>query len=459
MPWQQHVADVANEIDPETGGLYYTETVLSVPRQSGKTTIVVLKDVHRSTFVARRLGPQRITYTAQDRQHARRKLERDFAPALRASRSFKEIPTISRMRPTKPTEWKLSLNNGQEHILFGSGSYWQIDTPSAEAGHGETLDQGDIDEAFSHRTNDVEQAMAPAQITRRDAQLWVLSTVGDETSPYLYSKMMAGRDAVQSGRESRVAYFEWSLPGGPSEPGVDGPAIDDEDAWWEYLPALGHTITVEALRARLEAARRDPTQGEDYWWRAYGNQWRRLPPIEGGAVHWSPEVWAAVQTSDRQPAKPLVLGVECSPDRSSAAIALYGAGVVKLLDPVSVADLLPRVVEYAQVLRAPVALQKSAHAGYLAADLEAAGVSVVDVGPAEMGRACGALDVAVRQRQILVVADPLLGASVAAARTKQQGDVWVWDRKQSAGSIAPLVAVTCAAWAGRQSARKSTFVY
>ncbi len=34
MPWQQHVADVAFEVNPETGRLAYREIVLTVPRRS-----------------------------------------------------------------------------------------------------------------------------------------------------------------------------------------------------------------------------------------------------------------------------------------------------------------------------------------------------------------------------------------------------------------------------------------
>src|SRR5215207_2302173 len=43
MPWQQHVADVAMEVDPDTGRLVYRRIVLTVPRQSGKTTLLLAK--------------------------------------------------------------------------------------------------------------------------------------------------------------------------------------------------------------------------------------------------------------------------------------------------------------------------------------------------------------------------------------------------------------------------------
>jgi hypothetical protein len=36
MPWQRYVADVALEIDPETGLLAYRGVDVTVPRQSGR---------------------------------------------------------------------------------------------------------------------------------------------------------------------------------------------------------------------------------------------------------------------------------------------------------------------------------------------------------------------------------------------------------------------------------------
>ena len=456
MPWQRHVADVVNEIDPETGDLWYSEVGLFVPRQSGKTTMTVVKNVHRCTMVARRLGRQRITYTAQDRQMARRKLERDFAPILRSSSSFVEILPTSRLRPTKPTEWKLSLNNGQEHILFGSGSYWQIDTPSASAGHGDTLDQGDIDEAFDHQNDDVEQAMRPAQGTRRDAQMWVLSTAGTEASTYLYSKILAGREAARTGTQGRVAYFEWSIPGGPSEPDVPLADIDDEEVWWQYMPALGHTISPHFIRTELERARRDPKKGEAFWLRAYGNQWTRIPLTEVVGGVWADDAWAAVVTSDpsRGAKPPFSIGVDCTPDLSAASVAIAGGGVVELVDPrPSVASVAAEVVRLATTYKAAVALDPlTPAAGFLLPALEKAGVEVLQVSGRAMSQACGALFASVNDRTISVFGHPDLNVAVTGARTSPKGDGgWSWSRKDAAVDISPLVAVTLAWWAAAQA--------
>jgi phage terminase large subunit-like protein len=83
-----------------------------------------------------------------------------------------------------------------EHIQFGRGSFLQIDAPSRTGGHGDTLDDGTIDEAFAHEDDTVEAGMRPAMATRRNAQLWVISTAGDARSKYLWRKVLAGRAAT-----------------------------------------------------------------------------------------------------------------------------------------------------------------------------------------------------------------------------------------------------------------------
>lgn len=313
MPWQQETFDVAYEYDPDTGLFRYDEVDCTVPRQSGKTTQVLAKKVHRLTVMARALGPQRSTYTAQKRNKARAKLEKDFAEVLRGSRSFREVPH-SRARPQRATDWRLSLNNGSEHILFGSGSYLQIDAPSRTGGHGDTLDDGTIDEAFAHEDDTIEAGMRPSMATRRNAQLWVISTAGDARSKYLWRKVLAGRAASESGQHGRVCYVEYSAPD-DADPG-------DPATWRACMPALGHTITEQFIQGEYERALRSDG-GLDQFRRAYLNQWPEIPVLEqgqGGAI--GQQVWSDLADPDARNvgARPS-FGVAAAPDGSWAAVA------------------------------------------------------------------------------------------------------------------------------------------
>lgn len=451
MPWQRHVVDVAFEVDPATGLLFYDEVDLTVPRQSGKTRILLAKMVWRCTMAARRLGPQTVTYTAQTRNAARRKLERDFAPALRraSKRSFVEVVGTRRL-PRVPREWKLSMNNGSEHMYFGTQSYLQIEVPSPTATHGDTLDDGNIDEAFVHTDDSVEEAMRPAQATRLDAQLWVNSTAGDEKSVYLYGKVVAGRRAAEAGTtSSRVAYFEWSMP--------DDADIDDEHAWYGYMPALGHTITPAFIRGELDRARRRPEEGgEDLWRRAYGNQWVRVPML--AAVGLPPvvtaEQWLDLGHRDSAIVGRAVVGVAVSTDGSSASLVLVGRSTVGRIHVEVVAcerGTTWVATTLAQLLRANRSIVGVAYPATVATKAlepdihRAAGDrAATGLGSGEYAAACEGWVQAVAARSLVHVPQDWMLAAVAGAAKHTRGRLWEWQRITDAVDISPVEAGTAA---------------
>lgn len=315
MQWQRNLVDVAYEYDPVSGRFRYDEVDTTVPRQSGKTTVTLAKKVYRLTRLAREWGPQRATYTAQTRLAARKKLERDFSETLRSSRSFREIVN-AKARPQRATEWRLSLNNGSEAIQFGTGSFLQIDAPSRTGGHGDTLDDGDIDEAFAHSDDTVEAAMRPAMATRRNAQLWVTSTAGDARSAYLWRKVVAGRAAHEAGQHGNVCYIEYSADD-DADPG-------DPAVWWGCMPALGVTISEDFIRGEWERAQRKGQEGVDTFRRAYLNQWPQIPvlgdSVLGGAFPL--DAWDALADPDAPRGVAPVFGLATAPDRSWSAIAV-----------------------------------------------------------------------------------------------------------------------------------------
>src|SRR5690606_16938451 len=115
-----------------------------------------------------------------------------------------------------------------------------------------------------------------ATVTRRSPQSWIVSTAGNEKSVYLARKVLAGRKSIDD-PNSRTCYLEWSVP--------EDEAWDDPDVWSKYLPALGHTITVARLLARLDKAKRNPDEVEEDGFepgvagfkRGYLNIWPKWP--------------------------------------------------------------------------------------------------------------------------------------------------------------------------------------
>ena len=467
MPWQQYAVDVALEIDPATGELWYEEVDITVPRQSGKTTLILALLVWRSITMARRLGPQTSTYLAQSGKMARRKLEREFIPVMRRSRSLVEVPH-PRARPRKPNEFKPSMNNGSEHVLFGTDSYIQIEAPTDKGSHGDVLDMPVIDEAFAHQGDAVEQAVDAASVTRRSPQLYVVSTAGNAKSIYLYGKVRAGRRGVEQGVDHRTCYLEWSLP--------EDAAYDDEDAWRAYLPALGHTITIERLRAKLEKATRDPlgeTTDDDEeerefaglsgFRRGYLNQWVEVPPDlnmrhDGklDAARWA--ATAIERTPHLQPGD-VVMGFDVHDGWSSivAAAGTLASAHVEVADHRAGVSWLPAsLVAMARAWRPPVIgfdggnIAAVAAAGEIREAFEIEGLDPDMVKPltsAQYRAACHGFWQAVEDGKVTrprLAHDQLEVAGAQAMERMVGKDSWVWDRANALTSVSPLVAATCA---------------
>ncbi len=477
MPHQQHVWDVALEVDDD-GRFVYDTIDLTIMRQSGKTSLTFDKNVWRLTVApglarpdGKKWGRQRCLFTAQRRQDARKKLEQDFREMLRddvARRSFREIQN-PKARPVKAHEWKLSLNNGAEHMLFGRGNYLLIEAPVADAGHSDSIDDVTLDEIWAYRDDAVEQGVGPTMATRWNAQMWRTSTAGDQNSYYMWPLIKSGRassctcgakilDECDCGYQpgSRIAYFEYSLP--------DGCDIEDEALWWDHMPALGRTISVEFLRSQLEKARQRPEEGgEDLWRRGYGNIWTAIPLIGGETrvAKLPPEAWAdsVVDFEDTPPMNPgeIAIGFDVAPGGqwSSIAVAVgpLSRPYVELIEHRPETGWLPgRLAELAVRWR-PLAIgfDQAGPAGALAdivrTELRAAGADADRLQPLtsqQYRAACGAfhLDV-VEGRLRRARMQPPLDDAGADATDRRVGDGWLWDRRMET-TIAPLVAATVA---------------
>ena len=229
MPWQREIADVGTEYDPVSGVPFYREVWVTVPRQSGKSTLLMAIQLERALL---RDEPQRIAYTAQTGWYARKKLIEDQAPLLMASPLSKLVSRVLR-------------GVGNEAILFKNGSRIDIIASGESAGHGLTLDMGTIDEAFHDEHFYRENSMLPAMATKPHAQIWGVSTMGTDRSLLLNRKVEVGRTAGKENRDSGFAYFEYS-----AQANAD---IDDEEVWLECSPALGHQIGIEAIRHARES--------------------------------------------------------------------------------------------------------------------------------------------------------------------------------------------------------------
>jgi phage terminase large subunit-like protein len=422
MDWQRGVVDTALELDSRTGRLVYSEVVVSVPRQQGKSTMLLAVRAHRAIH-PHFGGPQNILHTAQSRVAARTKLVDHHEPLLR--------------RSAFAGAYKLRLSTGQESLLSRSGSIDGI-TATGETS-GETLDLGVIDEAWAQPDARLEQAYRPAMLTRPQPQLWIVSTAGKpDLSRYLKGKVDAGRERALEGLTSDVAYFEWS-----ADPSGDPGAVD---TWRSAMPALGSTVTVEAVAGDYAS------MDVDEFRRSHLNVWPEAPR---GSV-FAPGVWDARARPEAATSGKPGFAFDVNPERTGSAIAaasdLDGVAVVEVVDHrPGTGWVVPRLAELVDRHKPRMVVCDAAGpAGSLLADLANAGVDVKVVSVREYGQGCGMFHDAVVDGTLVHPGQKALSDAVAAADRRTVADSWLWSRRSSTADISPLVAATLAHWAHRQ---------
>lgn len=430
MSWQRDVADVAGEYDPETGIPYYREVIVTVPRQSGKTTLFLSWQIHRC-LSRRWKQPQRSAFTAQTGKDARDKWLDELVPLIRSSKLNRRLDRVSSA-------------NGNEAVRWDNGSLIRILSSSSSLGHSKTLHQAVLDEVWHDADDRREQGLRPAMITIPDAQLLVCSTAGTEASVVLQRKVKAGRAAVKEDSGRGIAYFEYSAP--------DNWDPDDTESFYRFHPALcpdppcrcgngewRHTITIDAIlveRAGMEL-------GE--FKRAYGNiessndEEREIPEA----------VWKRVQSATAAPSGQLRFGIDANEDRSSGAIVSSGGGVLELLEyRPGVGWMVERAAELAVKWDGVVVLDGGGPVAYMADDLEKKGVRVESLGAAEVAECCGRIydDIADEKVTFSTRGDHWahMDEAVAGLATRPAGDRTVWSRASSSADICPFMSATLA---------------
>jgi len=419
MPWQQYVLDVAYE--HVNGVLAYRQAVEVVPRQAGKTAKVLGAQVHRATRLAKRHGrPQRSLYTSQRHKDARLKLLEEHVPLLDASPFGAHIAVLR--------------STGQEGVSWSNGSQHHVAAPNWLAGVGQTLDLVQIDEAFSLQSDDVEQAVKPTQITRRNAQIHILSSAGDHRSSYLRDKVESGRELVRAGVDVGACYFEWSADGLDLD-------LDDPASWAAVHPAVGFTIDASALAA--DHASMKP--GE------FGQAYLAVWPSKHRARVVAQEGWDRCADQTSACVDPVCFAVDVDPDRSWAAISVAGRRADGALH-VEVVDhregtgwVVDKAVELLKRHRkSSLSLDGSAAASSLLPELERRRVPTRVLNAGDGARAMGLMLDKIDQ-DILRHRDQLsLNVALAGAGRRRVGDKWAWARGDA--DITPLISVTLAAW-------------
>jgi hypothetical protein len=427
MPWQSHAVELGLELVEVEGILQpaYREVICTVMRQSGKSTLVFSLAGHRCTMW--RTLPQRAIYTAQDGAAARKKLIEDAAPLYTGSKLFDRLVR------------RVYRGVGYEGIDFVTESTIRIIGSSEAAGHGMTsTGLAIVDESFADVDHRREQALNPGMATVRDAQTWNVSTAGTDQSVFLRQKIDMGRAMAEQGATLGTAYIEYSIP--------DDADCDDPETWWQFMPALGWTITPDVVAHE----RRTMPDGE--WRRSFGNQWtstdeRAIPYL----------AWESVNDDHATAEVPACFSVEVNPERSAACILVVSSdGTVEMVDQAAgVSWTIDRLAALHLRHNVPVVLDVGGPAGGLKADLEAVGVNVVGMATRDVVNACSGFYDAVIEGRVTIRRDVALDAAAAAVNKRKVGDSFVWSRSSPETDVIPIMGASLALYQATQKASET----
>lgn len=414
MPWQEQVARVATERTAE-GTYRYQTVVVTVPRQSGKTTLL------RSVMAARAATRHRRAWiTAQTGKDARARWQ-DLVKDIRRS-------------PLAPfCDVKLSAGNSALTFLRNESTLSPF-APTAESLHGYTATDVAIDEAFAFTDDqgtELMGAVSPTMATEDDSQLWIISTAGNPESTWLKGWVDKGRAAV-SDPTARLAYFEWSADDGdPYAPEITS-----------FHPAMGFTVS----RAKLLAEAEGTPVTE--WQRAYLNRW-----VTSVADPLLPdELIAGLHDPDQpQPAGRIAVAYELAYDMSRASIVAAWADPddPELIHTRTVAEQAGTGWLMAAI---PATLDALGPAAELCADDAGQTRQITDQLRTQLGldpitldgraftTACGRWVARARAGTITTDASASLADGVKVAATRAVLDGWALSRAHSGGPIDNLVA-------------------
>lgn len=425
LPWQRLVADVSGELvqDDETGLWVPARslTVCTVQRQGGKSHLLMAVNGERC-FSIRNF---RSWYTAQTGADARDQFLK-FADDVVFG-----TPLAAATRTLRGA--------GREVMQFANKSTIRPYAPTEGGLHGKQVDRNDIDEGWAFpedRGRALMQGSGPAALTRPAEQTGVWSAGGTADSTWLAGLVARGRAG-----DPDIAYFEWGIP---DDLKIEGELSDDDyREIASYHPAVGHTITVAALK---KLRTKIPDDAE--YARAAGNRWTE---VIGGAV--DANVWARGRYADPIPeGVKLGYGAATSADRTETAIVvaarvgelIVGEVLQIIHQPYGAATLVA-----GWATDGPVAVDRQGPSASLADALTTdTAANVMDIGTREATAAAASLLDGLNAGFVKYRQHPALDAAakVVVKRSTQDG-AFLWARSSASASIAAFEAFGLAAYA------------
>jgi phage terminase large subunit-like protein len=259
MPWQKHVLNGQLSHDGN-GNLQFREALVSTARQQGKSVALqALIGWWITELAVMRGKPQSVLSVAN-------KLDR-------AEAIFGFIAPIL----VEKFGAKAANAMGRKSIKMPDGSTWEVRAATPNL-HGGSHDLIVVDEWWNVN-GVVDLALRPSQIARANPLLSLWSTAGDESSVDMIAYRETAISDIDNGSTGNIYFAEYSM-----KPGSD-PRL--ETNWVQANPAMGQTVTIEALRA---------VSKKDSFLRAHLNMW-----VSARGAWLQPGVWDKQKTDIAMP--------------------------------------------------------------------------------------------------------------------------------------------------------------
>lgn len=418
LPWQKHAITDLCRVTPDGKWASPTGVVL-VARQSGKTHLM------RMRMLAG-------LYLWNERLQVGVAQNRDIA--LETFRALVEI--IDGFKWLRKEVKSVTRANGREEILLKNGCRYKVLAPTPGSARGLSVDTVFLDELRQHKTFDAYAALAYTLNARPNPQMLGFSNAGDAQSVVLNTLRDRALKVIEQGAEDNITWLEWSAS--PNR------KLNDPEGWAEANPALGHTIQIQNLAARMGD---DPaliqTEMLCRWVETLSSPWPH------GAFNS-----CTVFDLELKPDRPTFMGFELSPDRTSWSLAgaqilddgNYGIGIMDYQesdepwDDLKIAD---RIGHWVRKYDPVTILGNKFSSDSVVAKLNAAGIRAETIQGAKYYQACDEMLGSLAGNRISHSNQEILTTSMNACvkKANESGGWYVQRKKPAVAAISAILAL------------------
>lgn len=412
LPWQKFVLDDMMKVNAK-GNFVRKSNLILVARQNGKTHLARMRVIWGLFY-------------GNEKNHLIMSSNRGMALT-----SFRDIAwTIEHNDFLKSQVKAIRYANGTESIELLNGARLDVVAATRDGSRGRTADFLWIDE-LREIEEEAFRAATPVTRARPNSQSLFTSNAGDAFSTVLNDM----RERALSYPPKSFGFYEYSAP--------QYCKIEDRAAWALANPALGHTITEDAIEESIATSPIESTRTETLC------QW-----IDSLQSPWPHGVLEATSNSEltMSPGPLTYFAFDVSPSRRNASLVAgqllpdgkIGFGLLQTWESAVAVDDLKIAVDVKswceQYMPRGVMFDKYTTAS-IADRLQNSGVMTEDVSGQRFYQACGdLLDALVNKRVVHSGQEELVGQFNNCA-AKVNDSAWRIVKRKSAGDVSAPISV------------------